>query len=184
MANANASSAFSSSYSSGFPSNGSHFSLCLQLTDGSWLCRGSDGDRLHSALLLQGSAGSAPHLQPGQGQQDKVGTGRIWPLGVSAAPHASPCYQFLVSDSFGLKRKGFAEQELNFQSDEKKKGKERRDKLIITAFQLGMWRCCCLSPHTFPSFMPPTYLLSSLFSHRSKFFPSFSSALCRCSAAI
>lgn len=67
----------------------------------------------------------------------------------------SPCYQFLFFDSFGIK-KGFAEEELNFQIDEKKKGKEgRRDKLIITAFQLGMW-CCCLSPHTFPSFMPPS----------------------------
>lgn len=38
--------------------------------------------------------------------------------------------------------------------EEKREG-GRRDKLIITAFQLGMWRCCCLSPHTFPSFMPP-----------------------------
>lgn len=37
----------------------------------------------------------------------------------------SPCYHFLGFDSFGLKRKGFAEQELNLQSDEKKRGKER-----------------------------------------------------------
>lgn len=144
------------SESSGFPSHRSHFSLCSQLSDGSWLCRGSDGYRLHAALLLQGSAGSAAHLQPGQGQQDKVGTGRIWAgLRLCCASGHLPVISFWF---FWLKkkRKGFAEQELNLQSDEKKKGKEgRRDKLIITAFQLGMWRCCCLSPHTFPSFMPP-----------------------------
>lgn len=68
VANANASSGCCRS----FPSNRNYFPPCLQLTDGSWLRRGSDGYRLHSALLLQGSAGSAADLQPGQGQQDKV----------------------------------------------------------------------------------------------------------------
>lgn len=130
---------------------------CLQLTDGSWLRRGSDGYRLHSALLLQGSAGSAADLQPGQGQQDKVRNGEdVADLRRRCRSRRLPLISFCFFDSFGWKRKAFAEQELNLRSDEKEKGKEGRgDKLIITAFQLGMWRCCCLSPHTFPSFMPP-----------------------------
>lgn len=89
----------------------------------------------------------------------------------------SPCYQFLLFDSFGLKT-GFAEEELNLQSDEKSRGKEGRgDKLIITAFQLWKWRCCCLSPHTFPSFMPPSIFCprSSLIVPNSP--PSFLSCL-------
>lgn len=49
-----------------------------QLSDGPWLRRGSDGYRLHPALLLQSAAGSAAHLQSGQGQQDTVGKKIIW----------------------------------------------------------------------------------------------------------
>lgn len=49
-----------------------------QLSDGPWLRRGGDGHRLHPALLLQSAAGSAAHLQSGQGQQDTVGKEIIW----------------------------------------------------------------------------------------------------------
>lgn len=53
-------------------------SAAHQLSDGPWLRRGSDGYRLHPALLLQSAAGSAAHLQSGQGQQDTVGKKIIW----------------------------------------------------------------------------------------------------------
>lgn len=54
-----------------------------QLSDGPRLRRGSDGYRLHPALLLQSAAGSAAHLQSGQGQQDTVGkenVPNVWAL--------------------------------------------------------------------------------------------------------
>lgn len=126
VANANASSGCCRS----FPSNGNYPPPpCLQLTDGSWLRRGSDGYRLHSALLLQGSAGSAADLQPGQGQQDKVRNGEVVAdLRGCCRSRRRPLISFCFFDSFGWKRKAFAEQELNLRSDEKEKrerGKRR-----------------------------------------------------------
>lgn len=139
--------------SSACPSNRWYFSPRLQLPDGSWLCCSSDGYRLHSALLLQGSAGSAAYLQPGQGQQDQVWTARIF---VSSVDRAISLLSVSVFWFFWLKKR-FCWRGTKLAVMRRKKGKEgRRDKLIITAFQLGMWRCCCLSPHTFPSFMPPS----------------------------
>lgn len=44
----------------------------LQLSVGPWLRRGSDGNRLHSQVFLQSSAGPVAHLQPRQRQQDQV----------------------------------------------------------------------------------------------------------------
>lgn len=67
-----------------------------------------------------------------------------------------PVISFCFFSFFWLK-KGFCWRGTKLVGWWEEKGKEgRRDKLIITAFQLGMWRCCCLSPHTFPSFMPPS----------------------------